>query len=785
MRKKLIFLFKTLLVCVLAFSLSTSPVMALTWDGASSSNGAGGEGAAGTFGISYSDATKASGYRFSVVNSSGSVQKGPVDVFRYATNTSHINRSKLAVKYAKSVLKNVYSGASFSTTTSTAGCNYDTNLGLELPATTTEMEAWCDSYANLNKLFSAAGWAMTVDTCDANGWSVLVEPIFAVKLNGENCAFTVTEIAAYGASVYGANNYVGASASTNSWENISEYTNRYWPNSLRAENGYGLFTAAPALSTYKTSFKTIIEYGYGVAILYGKNLEKKYYLDVVNGVLDGNKTDTLENYGTVDVYINGSLVADDVTDFYNSYPSGTTYEITDIKPTTGHSSQGVWSGQPFALSGTITQDIVGWLEFNTNSYYLDVNAVLDNELFSGTGDYGTFDVYINGSLVADDVTDYCEPIPHGATYEIKGIKATAGHSYQGVQNDISGIENNTGYAWAYTSPASGTMTSPVYPFLKFETNTDANVFTIQYDGNGATSGEGWLESFSVTNNTSYTLSSNTSAFSRAENIEATGVTTLFKFVGWTIGGTTYDFGEEISSDVLFENVKTSDDEKNSIVTVYATWDEYPIINAVDRRFSLDEAQEGKITWEELFKTADAVDGEIGSITDFKNGEGSFTIVNFDKDKLTDNFKKFTSNGSVTVTYKAVDNAGNETYRTITVYIVDKENVFSNTGSVVCYTRFVGPQYYKNSDGSYIAEADGGLNSGSSWINIFEYEKALTETLSNKIDATTGEWEKVHQTWIFSKNQIAEVKAYVEEHGLGNSQESDALANFYSLYVPEQ
>ncbi len=73
----------------------------------------------------------------------------------------------------------------------------------------------------------------------------------------------------------------------------------------------------------------------------------------VNGWLDGDSTaGNVAGYGTFDVYINGSLASNDVTDYYNSaLAAGTTYEIKDIRATSGHVYKGVTSGN---LSGTIS-----------------------------------------------------------------------------------------------------------------------------------------------------------------------------------------------------------------------------------------------------------------------------------------------------------------------------------------------------------------------------------------------------------------------------------------------
>lgn len=90
----------------------------------------------------------------------------------------------------------------------------------------------------------------------------------------------------------------------------------------------------------------------------------QYYLDV-NGLLDGNAVGNTSGYGTFDVYINGSLVANDVTDFYQQYDYGTKYEIKDIKSVTGKTYNGVSSGQ---INGTIGTYNSVQLKFSTTLY---------------------------------------------------------------------------------------------------------------------------------------------------------------------------------------------------------------------------------------------------------------------------------------------------------------------------------------------------------------------------------------------------------------------------------
>lgn len=65
---------------------------------------------------------------------------------------------------------------------------------------------------------------------------------------------------------------------------------------------------------------------------------------------------------------------------------------------------------------------------------LDVNGWLDNSLCGDVSGYATFDVYINGTRVANDVNDFCQKVDYGSVYEIKDIKVVGGKAFDGYSN---------------------------------------------------------------------------------------------------------------------------------------------------------------------------------------------------------------------------------------------------------------------------------------------------------------------------------------------------------------
>ena len=156
----------------------------------------------------------------------------------------------------------------------------------------------------------------------------------------------------------------------------------------------------------------------------------------INGTVDGAYQWSLDGFVTFDVYINGSLQLDDVSDYCADLPSGTRYEIRDIKAKEGYSYVGV---QGADLSGTIgSGETTVELKF-VSTGVLDINGTVDGTYKWSLDEFVTFDVYINDSLQLDDVSDYCADLPSGARYEIRDIKAKDGYSYEGAQGaDLSG-----------------------------------------------------------------------------------------------------------------------------------------------------------------------------------------------------------------------------------------------------------------------------------------------------------------------------------------------------------
>ena len=164
-----------------------------------------------------------------------------------------------------------------------------------------------------------------------------------------------------------------------------------------------------------------------VALPRNYNRNFTYELDV-NMIIDGVRYNSGASGFTFDYYIDGKLVGNDISDWCEKHYCGQTYEIKDIKCRNGYTLK---SGN---LSGIITSNTEALLTFVQGAGVLDLNGLLDGSEYGSLSDYGTADIYINGSLHSSGKADFCETLPAGTKYEIKNIKASTGKSYNGVHS---------------------------------------------------------------------------------------------------------------------------------------------------------------------------------------------------------------------------------------------------------------------------------------------------------------------------------------------------------------
>lgn len=240
------------------------------------------------------------------------------------------------------------------------------------------------------------------------------------------------------------------------------------------------------------------------------------------------------------------------------------------------------------------------------------------------------------------------------------------------------------------------------------------------------------------------------------------------FLGWAL----YD-----DKDKLTPTWKTGDvvrnltAENNGVVTLYAVWDDCPWITATDLYYTLEQAQSGFITTDEILSHASAIDREDGSpilpgVNPAHNKptvNTSFTIPDYQ----TSDFTQFQHSGSCTENLTVVDSVGNIYVKQITIYVVDTTPVAVKPEG---YTRFIDKKYFN------LPYDQGGLEDNSIWKTDTEYRGELEKALNNLENNTPI------MTFEFSFEDIKAMKEFIHAHGVGNSMESGALQQFYDQFM---
>ena len=240
------------------------------------------------------------------------------------------------------------------------------------------------------------------------------------------------------------------------------------------------------------------------------------------------------------------------------------------------------------------------------------------------------------------------------------------------------------------------------------------------------------------------------------------------FMGWAL---------EDGKDTFIPQWKAGDVVRNLVaedggeITLYAVWDDCPWIQAQDLYYTLEQAQSGFITEEEILSHATAIDREDGSpILPGTNPAPSdpevftsFTIPDYQAGEFTNLQHDFATSENLTV----VDHTGNTYVKQIMVYVVDTTPVVEKPEGK---TRFISEKYFK------LDHEHGGLEENSIWMTNPEYHAALQRAFDNlKNDTPEDEFLIPHET-------ILEMKQYVQDHGIGNSKEPGALTEFYNRFM---
>lgn len=242
------------------------------------------------------------------------------------------------------------------------------------------------------------------------------------------------------------------------------------------------------------------------------------------------------------------------------------------------------------------------------------------------------------------------------------------------------------------------------------------------------------------------------------------------FMGWSLVDGKDSFTPQWTAGAVLDVAMLMDaagvtDQNEATITLYAVWDDCPWIQATDLYYTLEQAQSGFITADEILSHATASDREDGSpiAPGFHENGTSFSIPDY----APTDFTQFAHDGSCTENLTVIDSVGSMYVKQITVYVVDTT---PETVKPEGTTRFINEYYYNQ------PYENGGLEDNSIWKTDSEYVAALETAFENSRNNTPI------ATYTFTHDEILQMKEFVDLNGIGNTQSEDALSRFYIEFM---
>lgn len=392
------------------------------------------------------------------------------------------------------------------------------------------------------------------------------------------------------------------------------------------------------------------------------NIESNVYiykLDL-NSILDGVNNYSVHDYGTADIYINGEKVADDVSDWGGTVHYEDTYEIKDIKGTTGHHYSGASDGENnlnnFPLKGKIGID-TKHVENSKGIFYSSIFLKFDTNTYTVKYDSngGT------GSMT-DTVHKYYKSDKMDGVKKLrKNTFTRTGYQFQGwyltrvINKETYYLYDNWQWYKEGTQP-SGTKKC-LYEDERRTSNAttvDKDVitavaqwspitYTIKYDGNGADGG--------VMENTTHIYHASSSESGVVQLRKNTFKKSGYSFSGWV-------FSKKINGEIyyIYNNWQWyKDNEQPSGVEKYIYKDEERSCNAttIDGDTITAIAQ-----WEKAYSAGDTLDIEGTKYVVLEQKENNQALVMTADSIGQETFQsKFRSDGQNENTYEGsyIDN----------------------------------------------------------------------------------------------------------------------------------
>lgn len=244
--------------------------------------------------------------------------------------------------------------------------------------------------------------------------------------------------------------------------NANGATNSVLPQDAKFTYGSSFTTAAALNREYTVAFDYCGATGNNSVANVVTKYNWKGWKSNVNGTIYNANTTYNDNFGATSGTVTFTAQWESASLTLPS-PTRTGYTFAGWYTASSGGTRIGSAGAPY----TPTANTTLYAQWTVNKYALELNGSLDNVSRNDISGIGSADVYVGGTLQADDCKDYSSEWDYGTAYVIKDIKAAAGYTYDGastISGTIGSVDNTV--------------------VLKFHTNT----YTIAFNGNGSTGG---------------------------------------------------------------------------------------------------------------------------------------------------------------------------------------------------------------------------------------------------------------------------------------------------------